>query len=133
MPKIRNLSIIQIDMCTNNILNKFKDVEECAKVLKLTYGRVYQMCEHKRGLKRPQLPYYLRYEKDGTEPHTVYEVYDEDFELLKTYYNIAVMSEDIGLTYTSCIKQMRNNRGVEMRNRFVQPKSGLYLVEKEVK
>lgn len=133
MPKIRNKKIIQIDMCTNNILNIFNDVEECAKTLHLTYDRVYQMCEQKRGLVRPQLPYYLRYEEDGTEPHIVYEVYDEDFELLKTYYNIATMSDDIGLTYNSCLKQLNNNRGVELRNRLVQPKSGLYLMEKEVK
>lgn len=133
MPKIRELPIIQIDMCTNNILNRFGTVEECAEKLGLTYDRVYQMCENKRGLKRPQLPYYLRYEKDGTEPHRVFAVYDLDFELIDTYYNLDTVAKATGLTYQSCFKQVKNNRGIELRNRAIEPTSGLYITEMEVK
>lgn len=126
------MSVVQYDMLTNKIVNEFDDYSEAAKQLGLTKERVYFMCEKQRGIKRRQLPYYLRYKSDPPEPHIVYDVYDLDFNLITTYWNIQTLSNETGICYSGCLSQLKNNRDKELRDRC-EPSSGLYIVEREVK
>lgn len=124
--------IIQRDMITNKIVHTFDDIEECCKVLGLPYIRVYQQLRRNKNLKRPQLPYYLQYEGEEPIEHKVYDCYDEDFELLFTAWNIDQLSKRSGICYKAVLSHLKNNRGVELRNRKMPPQSGLYLTERIV-
>lgn len=125
--------IIKYSMYDNSIMDVYDGIVKASEANALSTQRTYQMCVHKKGCKNPQLPYYLRFEGEPPEEHKVYDVYDEDFELIKTYFNIQSMSDDTGLSRQAIWKQLKNNRGVEMCNRANAPASGLYIEERIIK
>ena len=126
--------VVKYDYCTNKLLAVYDSISEASKQNKdETITKVARMCERRNGLHSPRRPYYFRWYGEPPEPHTCIACYDLDFELIDRYYSITEACKKTGLNWSALCNHLKNNRGIELRNRKQRPTSGLYFVYEEVK
>lgn len=123
--------VVEYSIFDNHVICIYDDYHKAAESAHVHPITMYLHIQCKRGVKAPRRESYFRYEGEPPEPHKVYDIYDLDFNKLKTYYNIATLSDDTGIDYSCCLSQLKNNRGKELYDR-VEPHSGLYIVERVV-
>lgn len=124
--------VLKYDYRTNKIIGRYPSITEAAEANECEgFAKVFKMCTRKNGIKSPRRPYYFRFEGDPPEPHTIIGCYDEDFNLIDTFFSKTECVNKTGLSWTAVCKQLKNGYK-ELRERQ-QTGSGLYLKYIEVK
>ena len=124
--------VVKYDYRTNEIIGRYKSITEAAEENENEHpSMVYLMCARKNGIKSPRRPYYFRFEGDPPEPHTIIGCYDEDFNLIDTYYSKTECMNKTGLGWTAVCGQLKHS-DKKLVDRW-PTRSGLYLKYIEVK
>lgn len=129
---IKPRPVVKYDYRTNEIIGRYASITEAAEENEGEKPpKIYLMCSRKNGIKSPRRPYYFRFELDPPEPHYIIGCYDEDFNLIDTYFSKTECMNQTGLCWTAVSGQLKNGYA-ELRDRR-PTKSGLYLKYIEVK
>lgn len=124
--------VVKYDYRTNEIIGRYASITEAAEENEgEEITKVYMMCTKKNGIKSPRRPYYFRFEGDPPEPHTIIGCYDEDFNLIETFFNKTECAIKTGLGWTAVHGQLKNGYK-DLKERW-PARSGLYLKYIEVK
>lgn len=118
--------VIKYDYRTNEVIGRYASITEATdQNPNETLTKIYNMCVRKNGLHSPRRAYYFRFEGDPPEPHYIIGCYDEDFNLIDTYFSKTECMNKTGLNLTSVLDQLKSGHK-ELRERGLT-KSGLYL------